>query len=167
VDATGWLGLVVAVVALELLELLEALGLLGLLEALEALEALEGEDAPEELFVTAEVAGAVGLWLAPPDGVLPLVEGCPDRAKARAAPPAPSKMATARTRVSRTGRRMPVCRGVSGGRVSGGRVSGGRVSGGRVSGGGAPRDGVLHDEAARDGVEGSGPAGCQVWASTV
>jgi hypothetical protein len=156
VDAAGWLGLVVPVVALglellELLELLEALGLLGLLEA------LDGEDAPAELFVTAEVAGAVGLWLVPPDGVLPLVEGCPDRAKARAAPPAPSKMATARTRVSRTGRRMPVRRG----------ASRGRVSGGRVSGGGAPRDGVLHDEDARDGVEGGGPAGCQVWASTV
>jgi len=163
VDAAGWLGLVVPVVALGLLELLELLEALGLLEALEALEALDGEDAPAELLVTAEVAGAVGLWLAPPDGVLPLVEGCPDRAKARAAPPAPSKMATARTKVSRTGRRIPVRRGASGGRVSGGRVSGGRVSGGRVS-----RDGVLHDEAARDGVEGGGgPVGCQVWASTV
>jgi hypothetical protein len=184
VDAAGWLGLVVPVVALELPELLGLLELLGLVELLEVLGLVEllgllgGEDVPAELFVTAEVAGAVGLWLAPPDGVLWLLEGFPDRAKARTAPPAPSRMATARTRVSRTGRRMPARRG----------TSGGRISGGRVSGGGAPHDGVLRDEAARDGggvacgvlacgalgcgrdcggVADRGPAGCQVWASTV
>ena len=154
-DGAGWLVLVVPVVALELLELLELLEVLGLLELVEVLGLfevlglLDGEDAPAELFVTGEVAGAVGLWLAPAGGVLWLGEGFPDRAKARAAPPAPSRMATARTRVSRTGRRMPARR---------------CVSGGRVSGGGAP-----HDEAARDGggVAGREPAGCQVWARIV
>ena len=68
-DAAGWLGLVVPVVLPEVLELLEL---------------FDGEDAPAELFVTADAAGAVGLWLAPPDVVLWLVEEFPDSAKARA-----------------------------------------------------------------------------------
>src|SRR6202021_1095740 len=112
------------------------------------------------------VGGAGGLWLAvapPPAAALPLVEGCPDRAKARAAPPAPSRMATARTTVSRTGRRTPdrwgPGRDAGPGRDGG---SGGDDHPGRD--GGSGRDGGV---APGGGAAGRGPAGCQVWASTV
>jgi hypothetical protein len=61
VDGAGWLVLVVPVVALELLGLVEVLGLLEVLGLVELLGLVGGEDVPAELFVTAEVAGAVGL----------------------------------------------------------------------------------------------------------
>ena len=66
------------------------LGLVELVAVLVLLDDTAGEDAAAEVFVTAEVAGAVGLWLAAPlEAVLWPFEGCPDSAKARAAPPAP------------------------------------------------------------------------------
>jgi hypothetical protein len=111
----------VAVEVLEALEALEELEAVGELEALGELDALgeleadaevlglgllvdgdAGADAGAELFVTAGVVGAVWLELVPVPG---LVAWCPARAKARAAAPAPTTMATASTIASRAGRR--------------------------------------------------------------
>ena len=101
--------------------------MLGVVEVLGVLEAgadvfwlglaEEGDvGADAELFVTVGVGGAVWLWLEPVPG---LVAWCPARAYASAAPPAPTRMATAKTIVNRTGRRGPdrragTCGGVAG-----------------------------------------------------
>jgi len=83
----------------------------GLVEA-EAVAETAGDDAAAELLVTAEVAGADALWDPPAPALLPLlVDGCPLSAKASAAPPAPSTMATPTTSATRTGRRRPGRRG--------------------------------------------------------
>ena len=58
-------------------------------------------DAGAELLVAAGVVGAVWLWLEVVPG---LPAWCPARAKARAAPPAPSTMATPRTNANRAER---------------------------------------------------------------
>ena len=94
---------------LEVLGVLEVLGEFGELEAGADVfwlgVAEEGDvGADAELFVTVGVGGAVWLWLEPVPG---LVAWCPARANASAAPPAPTRMATARTIANSTGRRGP------------------------------------------------------------
>ena len=85
------------------------LGVFGVLEAGADVfwlgVAEEGDvGADAELFVTVGVGGAVWLWLEPVPG---LVAWCPARANASAAPPAPTRTASAKTITNRAGRRAP------------------------------------------------------------